>query len=117
MIFLSTKIDFHNYLNSCIAMPHFLRVQKTALHVPSISNVIMLTSCLGRAQLRIYFHNATKPTTLSYSNQEVWWSDYTRIKEAMKEVSELLVKIPLTEQVEVKAQPQVIVVDVPKSEE
>jgi hypothetical protein len=35
----------------------------------------------------------------------------------MKEVSELLVKIPLTEQVEVKAQPQVIVVDVPKSEE
>jgi hypothetical protein len=35
----------------------------------------------------------------------------------MKEVSELLVKIPLTEQAEVKVQPQVIVVDVPKSEE
>ena len=78
-------------------MPHFLRVQKTALHVPSISNVIMLTSCLGRGQLRIYFHNTTKPTTLSYSNQEVWWSDYTRIKEAMKEVSELLATLSLTD--------------------
>ena len=78
-------------------MPHFLRVQKTALHVPSISNVIMLTSCLGRGQLRIYFHNTVKPTTLSYSNQEAWWSDYTRIKEAMKEVSELLAKLPLTD--------------------
>jgi hypothetical protein len=78
-------------------MPHFLRIQKTALHVPSISNVIMLTSCLGRGQLRIYFHNTVKPTTLSYSNQEAWWSDYTRIKEAMKEVSGLLAKLPLTD--------------------
>ena len=81
----------------------------------------MLTSCLGRSQLRIYFHNTTKPITLSYSNQEAWWSDYTRIKEAMKEVSDLLAKIPLTEQAEVKAQtealPQAIAVDVPKSEE
>jgi hypothetical protein len=101
-------------------MPHFLRIQKTALHVPSISNVIMLTSCLGRGQLRIYFHNTVKPTTLSYSNQEAWWSDYTRIKEAMKEVSELLAKLPLTEQTEIKGKVEVlsqeIVVEVPKSE-
>jgi hypothetical protein len=35
----------------------------------------------------------------------------------MKEISDLLVKIPLTEQAEEKAQPQVIAVSVPKSEE
>jgi hypothetical protein len=101
-------------------MPHFLRVQKSALHVPSISNVIMETSCLGRGRLRIYFHNTTKPTTLSYSNQETWWSDYKRIKEAMQEVSELLAKLPLTEQTEVKANVEAhskeIEIEVPKSE-
>ena len=57
----------------------------------------METSCLGRGRLRIYFHNTTKPTTLSYSNQEAWWSDYKKIKEAMQEVSELLAKLPLTD--------------------
>lgn len=99
-------------------MPHFLRIKKTALHVPSISNVIMETSCLGRARLQIYYHNPSKPTTLSYSNTEQWWADYKRIKEAMNEVTQLLAPLPLTDPVpsstvEVKND---IVVEVPKVE-
>jgi len=97
MIFLSTKIDFHNHLNPCIAMPHFLRVKNSALHVPSISNVIMYTGCLGGGFLRIYYHNSTKSTSLSYSDKEAWWTDYKRIKEAMAEVDKLLNTLPLTD--------------------
>lgn len=78
-------------------MPHFLRVKNNALHVPSISNVIMDTSCLGRGCLRIYYHNSTKPTTLSYSDKEAWWADYKRIKEAMADVDKLLSSLPLTD--------------------
>lgn len=78
-------------------MPHFLRVKNCALHVPSISNVIMNTTCLGRGCLQIYNHNSTKPTTLSYSDKEAWWADYKRIKEAMAEVEKLLASLPLTD--------------------
>jgi len=68
----------------------------------------METSCLGQSYLRIYYHNTTKPTTLSYSNLEEWWADYRRIKEAINEVSQLLSSLPLT------SKNEEIVVEVPK---
>lgn len=99
-------------------MPHFLRVKNCALHVPSISNVIMNTSCLGRGCLQIYNHNSTKPTTLSYSDKEAWWADYKRIKEAMAEVEKLLSSLPLTDTPPVlKETSQEIVVELEKTQD
>lgn len=77
-------------------MPRFLRLQNTVIHVPSVSNVSMGTSCLGKPYLSISYHTAKKQDILCYKT----WSDceaaFNAVKDAVKEIDTLLSAVPLT---------------------
>jgi hypothetical protein len=77
-------------------MPRFLRLQNTVIHVPSVSDVSMGTSCLGKPYLSVSYHTAKKQDTLYYKT----WSDcetaFNSVKAAVKEIDTLLSSVPLT---------------------
>ncbi len=77
-------------------MPRFLRLQNTVIHIPSVSNVSMGTSCLGNPYLYVSYHTTKKQDTLCYKT----WSDceaaFNSVKVAVKEIDTLLSAVPLT---------------------
>lgn len=99
-------------------MPRFLRLQNTVIHVPSVSNVSMGTSCLGKPYLSVSYHTAKKQDTLCYKS----WTDceaaFNTVKDAVKEIDTLLSTVPLTNP-EVVSSPKVeeVVVKVEETKE
>jgi copper chaperone CopZ len=77
-------------------MPRFLRLKNTVIHVPSVSNVSMGTSCLGKPYLAITYHTSKKVDTLCFSSWSDCESGFNAVKEAVKEIDSLLVSVPLT---------------------
>ena len=77
-------------------MPRFLRLQNTVIHVPSVSNVSMGTTCLGKPFLSVTYHTGPKTTCLSYKTCADCENHFNTLKAAMKEIESLLVSIPLT---------------------
>ena len=86
-------------------MARFVRIGNNVIHVPSLANVSIHTTCYGTPYLAFYFHNQTQQT-VSYR-----WKSYTecekdllRVKAAMAEVEKALTGVPLTEPAEVKVE-------------
>jgi len=77
-------------------MPRFLRLQNTVIHVPSVSNVSMGTSCLGKPYLYVSYHTAKKQDTLSFASWDLCEAAFNTVKDAVKEIDTLLSSIPLT---------------------
>ena len=77
-------------------MPRFLRLQNTVIHVPSVSNVSMGTTCFGKPYMSITFHHTAKTVCLSYKTWQTCESQFNTVKDAMKEIDTLLSSVPLT---------------------
>ena len=79
-------------------MPRFVRIHQQVIHVPSLANVSMGTTCLGQPFLTFYYHNQHSQT-ISYG----WgkWNesekDMIRVKASMMEIEKTLQIISLTE--------------------
>ena len=100
-------------------MPRFVRIGNEVIHIPSLANVSMGTTCLGAPFLCFYYHNQ-KNQTMSYGFGK--WAaceaDLIRVKTAMIEIEKVVGVIPLTEEKEslvsvvpVPSVPQTLVVD------
>lgn len=77
-------------------MSRFLRISETVIHVPSLANVSMTTTCFGSPRLCLYYH--TQKTQILYCGKyEECERQMMRIKEAMKRVEAALDGIPLVE--------------------
>ena len=84
-----------------IKMPRFVRVGNEVIHIPSLANVSMGTSCWGAPFLCFYYHNQ-KNQTMSYGFGK-WTAceaDLIRVKTAMIEIEKVVGVIPLTEEKE-----------------
>jgi len=77
-------------------MSRFLRISDTVIHVPSLANVSMTTTCLGSPRLCLYYHTQ-KTQILSCGKYEDCEKQMMRIKEAMKKIEAALDGIPLVE--------------------
>lgn len=77
-------------------MPRFLRLNNTIIHIPSVSNVSMGTSCLGKPYLTVSYHTAKKVDTLCYGSWELCEAAFNTVKDAVKEIDTLLACVPLT---------------------
>ena len=77
-------------------MPRFLRLQNSVIHVPSVSNVSMGSSCLAKPFLSVTYHTGPKVTCLSYTTWTACEQDFNTLKSAMKEIETLLTSVPLT---------------------
>jgi hypothetical protein len=77
-------------------MPRFVRIENTMVHVPSLSSVSMLSNCLGRPYLMLYYHTKMN-MKIQYSSWDKCEADFNRLKTALVEIESLLQKIPLTE--------------------
>ena len=77
-------------------MPRFVRVENTMVHTPSLSSVSMLSNCLGRPYLMLYYHTKMN-LKIQYSSWDKCEADFNRLKNALAEVEALLQKVPLTE--------------------
>ena len=79
-------------------MPRFLRIGNEVIHIPSLANVSMNSTCLGAPFLCFYYHNQ-KNQTISYGFGK--WStceaDLIRVKSAMMEIEKIVSTIALTE--------------------
>lgn len=95
-------------------MPRFVRIGNEVIHIPSLANVSMSTTCLGAPFLCFYYHNQ-KNQTMSYGFGK--WAaceaDLIRVKTAMIEIEKVVGVIPLTEEKESPVFPTVPVVPVP----
>lgn len=78
-------------------MPRFLRIQNTVIHIPSVSNVSMGTTCLGKPYLAVTFHHTGKTTFLYYGTWTTCELHFNAVKTAMKEIDTLLASVPLTD--------------------
>jgi hypothetical protein len=82
-------------------MPRFVRIGNEVIHIPSLANVSMGTTCLGAPFLCFYYHNQ-KNQTMSYGFGK--WAaceaDLIRVKTAMIEIEKVVGAIPLTEEKE-----------------
>jgi hypothetical protein len=85
-------------------MPRFLRLQNTVIHVPSVSNVSMGTTCLGKPFLSISYHTSSKSICLSFKTWPECEEQFNTLKVAMKEIDTLLNEVPLTHQ-DIKEKP------------
>jgi hypothetical protein len=47
-------------------MPRFIRIHQQVIHIPSLANVSMGTSCTGQPFLTFYYHNQHSQT-ISYN--------------------------------------------------
>jgi hypothetical protein len=79
-------------------MPRFVRIHQQVIHVPSLANVSMSTTCLGQPFLTFYYHNQHSQTiSYSWGKWEECEKDMIRVKASMIEVEKTLEVIPLTE--------------------
>jgi hypothetical protein len=90
-------------------MPRFVRIGNEVIHIPSLANVSMGTTCLGAPFLCFYYHNQ-KNQTMSYGFGK--WAaceaDLIRVKTAMIEIEKVVGAIPLTEEKESRVFPPVL---------
>ena len=81
-------------------MPRFVRISKEVIHIPSLANVSMGTTCLGAPFLCFYYHNQ-KNQTIAYGFGK--WNDcerdLIRVKSAMIEIEKIIGEVPLTEEI------------------
>jgi hypothetical protein len=79
-------------------MPRFIRIHQQVLHVPSLANVSMGTTCLGQPFLTFYYHNQHNQTIVyRWGKWEDCEKDMIRIKTSMMEIEKTLGIIPLTD--------------------
>lgn len=79
-----------------IKMPRFLRIKNTMIHIPSLFNVSMGTSCMGYPYMHLSYHTKQE-MTISYAKWDDCERDFNRVKSALKEVDSALDGIVLTE--------------------
>ena len=77
-------------------MSRFLRIGSSVVHVPSLANVSMTTTCVGSPRLCLYYHTQ-KTQILHCGNYEETEKQMMRIKTAMKTIETALEGIPLVE--------------------
>jgi hypothetical protein len=81
-------------------MTRFIRIGKTMVHIPSLANVTMETSCWGSPQLNLYYHvQAHKTINYSWAQWEACEKDLIRVKQAMVLSEKALENMPLTEEI------------------
>lgn len=70
------------------------------VHIPSLANVTMETSCWGSPQLNLYYHvQAHKTINYSWAQWEACEKDLIRVKQAMVLSEKALENMPLTEEI------------------
>jgi len=80
-------------------MTRFIRIGKSMVHVPSVANVTMASTCTGKPCLSIFFHQQVQQEiSYSWSQWEDCQADLVRIKTALREIELALEKIPLMEE-------------------
>lgn len=77
-------------------MSRFLRISETVIHVPSLANVSMTTTCNGAPRICLYYHTQ-KTQILQCGKYEECEKQMMRIKTAMKAIETALDGIPLVE--------------------
>jgi hypothetical protein len=101
-------------------MARFVRIGNNVVHIPSLANVSITTTCLGRPALCFYFHNQTHQQVSGiWKTYEDCERDLIRVKSAMMEIEKALVAVPLTEEpkpLAVEPKPLTIESPVPKME-
>ena len=89
-------------------MARFVRIGNNVVHIPSLANVSITTTCLGRPALCFYFHNQTHQQVSGiWASYEDCERDLIRVKSAMMEIEKALVAVPLTEEPKVQEPPKV----------
>jgi hypothetical protein len=68
------------------------------IHIPSLFNVSMGTSCMGYPYMHLSYHTKQE-MTISYAKWDDCERDFNRVKSALKEVDSALDGIVLTEEV------------------
>ena len=67
-------------------MPRFVRIHQQVIHVPSLANVSMGTTCLGQPFLTFYYHNQHSQTiSYGWGKWDECEKDMIRVKESMME--------------------------------
>ena len=95
-------------------MARFVRIGNNVVHIPSLANVSIDTTCFGKPTLCFYFHNQTqKQVSGIWKIYEDCERDLIRVKSAMMEVEKALIAVPLTEEPKVQVQVQVQVQEEP----
>jgi hypothetical protein len=83
-----------------LSVPRFVCISKEVIHIPSLANVSMGTTCLGAPFLCFYYHNQ-KNQTIGYGFGK--WNDcerdLIRVKSAMIEIEKIIGEVPLTEEI------------------
>jgi hypothetical protein len=67
------------------------------IHIPSLFNVSMGTSCMGYPYMHLSYHTKQE-MTISYAKWDDCERDFNRVKSALKEVDSALDGIVLTEE-------------------
>lgn len=84
-------------------MARFVRIGNNVVHIPSLANVSITTTCLGRPALCFYFHNQTHQQVSGiWASYEECERDLIRVKSAMMEIEKALIAVPLTEEPKVQ---------------
>ena len=84
-------------------MARFVRIGNNVVHIPSLANVSITTTCLGRPALCFYFHNQTHQQVSGiWASYEDCERDLIRVKSAMMEIEKALIAVPLTEEPKVQ---------------
>lgn len=79
-------------------MPRFVRIHQHVIHIPSLANVSMGTTCLGQPFLTFYYHNQHSQTiSYGWGKWEECEKDLIQIKTAMMETERVLSTVVLTE--------------------
>ena len=84
-------------------MARFVRIGNNVVHIPSLANVSITTTCLGRPALCFYFHNQTQQNiTYRWKTYDECEKDLLRVKSAMMEIEKAISAVPLTEPSDIK---------------
>lgn len=78
-------------------MPRFLRIKNNMIHIPSLFNVSMGTSCMGYPYMHLSYHTKQE-MKISYNGWDECERDFNRVKSALKEIENALEDIILTEE-------------------
>lgn len=79
-------------------MPRFVRIGHDVIHIPSLANVSMSRTCMGRPFLTFYYHNQHSQTiSYGWGKWESCEKDMLTIKTAMMELEKVMSSVPLTE--------------------
>ena len=82
-------------------MPRFVRIGNEVIHIPSLANVSMGTSCWGSPFLCFYYHNQkNQKMSYGFGKWATCEADLIRVKTAMIEIEKVIQVIPLTEEKE-----------------